>query len=312
MKGTAPTPSSTACTCHVTRQISHSLRHAPRPPPFPRAHVPPTPLSQAKPPAPHPSPKQPSSAAQRAVTNGSGVAGARDSARKAPVAADLSATPVPPPPATNYPPPPADLEYCAAARGGAAAADPPRHLHCESVTTSAVDAVPLQTHPRAGLLPPPVQVCVRAGQGWWGCDAARPDPRAAGHRWWGSPAAQRRCWSAPGGSSAQWATAGARVEQGPWASRTRKRSKAGCGRPEDGGVGSTKTVKRPPQQPAQPPVRQLLGAADTQTAHPATSSTAPVHQRLGSANAETTPAGAPAAAAVRTQRRDATCGGKSG
>ena len=42
------------------------------------------------------------------------------------------------------------------------------------------------------------------------------------------------------------------VEQGTWASRTRKRSKAGCGRPEDGGVGTAKTVKLPPQQLAQP------------------------------------------------------------
>ena len=41
------------------------------------------------------------------------------------------------------------------------------------------------------------------------------------------------------------------------------------------------TVKRPPQQPAQPPVRQLLGAADAHTAHPATFSTAPAHQRRG-------------------------------
>ena len=46
--------------------------------------------------------------------------------------------------------------------------------------------------------------------------------------------------------------------------------------------------------------------------HHATFSTAPAHQRLGSANAETTPAGAPAAAADRTQRPDATCGGKNG
>ena len=106
---------------------------------------------------------------------------------------------------------------------------------------------------------------------------------------------------------------GQRVEeQGTWASRTRKRSEAGCGQPEDGGVGTAKTVKRPPQQPAQPPVRQLLGAANAQTAHPATSSTAPVHQSLGSANTETTPAGAPAAAADRKQRPDATCEGKNG
>ena len=57
---------------------------------------------------------------------------------------------------------------------------------------------------------------------------------------------------------------------------------------------------------------QLLGAADAQTAPPATFSTAPTRQLLGSANAETTPAGAPAAAADRTQRPDATCGGKNG
>ena len=55
----------------------------------------------------------------------------------------------------------------------------------------------------------------------------------------------------------------------------------------------------------------LLGAADTQTAHPATFSTAPAHQPLGSANAETTPAGAQNAAADRTQRPDATCEGKN-
>ena len=86
----------------------------------------------------------------------------------------------------------------------------------------------------------------------------------------------------------------------------------GCGRPEDGDVRTAKTVKRPPQQPAQPPIRQLLGAAIAQTAHPATSSTAPAHQPLGSANVETTPARAPAAAADRTQRPDATCEGKNG
>ena len=45
--------------------------------------------------------------------------------------------------------------------------------------------------------------------------------------------------------------------------------------------GHQKTVKRPPQQPAQPPIRQLPGAADAQTAHPATSRTAPVYQTTG-------------------------------
>ena len=54
------------------------------------------------------------------------------------------------------------------------------------------------------------------------------------------------------------------------------------------------------------------GGADAQTAHPATFSTAPAHQRLGTANAETTPARAPAAAANRKQRPDATCEGTNG
>ena len=99
-------------------------------------------------------------------------------------------------------------------------------------------------------------------------------------------------------------------EQGTWASQ--KHSEAGDGRPVDRGVWAANTVKRPRQQPAHPPIRQLLGAADAQTAHPATSSTAPAHRPLGSANAETTPAGAPAAAADRKQRPDATCEGKNG
>ena len=80
-------------------------------------------------------------------------------------------------------------------------------------------------------------------------------------------------------------------------------SEAGYGRPEDGGAGAAKTFKRPPQQPAQPPVRRLLGAADVRTAHPSTSCTAPAHQRLGSANAETTPAGAPARRSMRREER---------
>ena len=70
-----------------------------------------------------------------------------------------------------------------------------------------------------------------------------------------------------------------------------------------GGGGAAKTVERPAHQPPQPPVRQLLGPANAQTA-PATSSTAPAHQPLGSANAETTPAGAPAAATRRNMRRE--------
>ena len=53
------------------------------------------------------------------------------------------------------------------------------------------------------------------------------------------------------------------------------------------------------------------GGKEGQTA-PAATSTAPAHQRRRSANAETTPAGAPAAAADKTQRPDATCEGKAG
>ena len=80
-------------------------------------------------------------------------------------------------------------------------------------------------------------------------------------------------------------------------------SPGGVGSPlRGGGGGATSTSS----------IRQLLGTADTQTAHPAATSTAPTHQRLGSANAETTPAGAPAAAADRTQRPDATCEGTNG
>ena len=100
---------------------------------------------------------------------------------------------------------------------------------------------------------------------------------------------------------------GQRVEeQGTWASHTQNQSEASYGWPVDRGAWTAKTVKRPRQQPAQPPIRQLLGAADAQTAHHATFSTAPTLKLLGSANAETTPARAPAAAADRTQRPDAT------
>ena len=55
-----------------------------------------------------------------------------------------------------------------------------------------------------------------------------------------------------------WSTGGGRPvrrveEWGTRASRTLERSKAGCGRPEGGGgEWAAKTVKRPPQQPAQP------------------------------------------------------------
>ena len=55
------------------------------------------------------------------------------------------------------------------------------------------------------------------------------------------------------------------------------------------GEWAAQTVQRPPQPPAQPPVHQLLGSADTETQQ-----------------------GTPAAAADRKQRPDATCEGQSG
>ena len=79
-----------------------------------------------------------------------------------------------------------------------------------------------------------------------------------------------------------------------------------------GGGADSKNNQTTPATTSTSSIRQLLGAADAQTAHPATFSTAPAHQQLGSANAETTPAGAPAAAADRTQRPDATCEGECG
>ena len=103
-----------------------------------------------------------------------------------------------------------------------------------------------------------------------------------------------------------------------WSMRCAKRFRGGGGaRQATDGLwtevrGQHKQSNEPRHQPAQLPIRQLLGATDAQTAHHAPFSTAPTHQRLGSANAETTPAGAPAAAADRTQRPDATCEGENG
>ena len=65
--------------------------------------------------------------------------------------------------------------------------------------------------------------------------------------------------------------------------------------------GDRKNNQTTPATTSTTPIRQLLGAANAQTAQHATSSTAPAHQPLGSANTETTPAGAPAAAADRKQ-----------
>ena len=106
---------------------------------------------------------------------------------------------------------------------------------------------------------------------------------------------------------------GQRVEkQGTWASRTQKHSEAGYGRPVDRGAWTTKTVKRPRQQPAHPQYANYW-APLTRKQHtmPHSAQHAPTHQLLGSANAETTPARAPATAADRKQQPDATCEGKN-
>ena len=103
---------------------------------------------------------------------------------------------------------------------------------------------------------------------------------------------------------------GQRVEeQGTWASRTQQgRLWTACGQRRVGSKNSQTT----PATTSTSSIRQLLGAADAQTAHHATFNTAPTHQVLGSANTETTPARAPAAAADRKQQPDATCEGKNG
>ena len=107
-------------------------------------------------------------------------------------------------------------------------------------------------------------------------------------------------------------TYGGRPGQGTWASRTQNHSEAGYGRPVDRGTWTAENSQTTPATTSTSPIRQLLGAADAQTAHHATFSTAPTHQILGSANADATPARGPAAAADRKQRPDAICEGKNG
>ena len=88
----------------------------------------------------------------------------------------------------------------------------------------------------------------------------------------------------------------------------RGRLRTACGQRRVGSKNSQPT----PATTSTSSIRQLLGAADAQTAHHATFSTAPTHQPLGSANAETTPARASAAAADKKQQPDTTCEGKNG
>ena len=65
-------------------------------------------------------------------------------------------------------------------------------------------------------------------------------------------------WAEPRTTARSWCGVnhpGHHAEQGTWGSHTRKHREAGCGRPEDGGVCTAKTVKRPPQRPPQQPAQ---------------------------------------------------------
>ena len=128
----------------------------------------------------------------------------------------------------------------------------------------------------------------------------------------GSPRCRKRVAAVQRSPGHSTSTSTPTVFGGAWASRTQKHSEAGYGKACGQRRVDNKTSQTTPATTSTSPIRQLLGDTDTQTAHPATSSTAPTHQLLRSANAETTPAGAPAAAADRTQRPDATCEGKNG
>ena len=128
-------------------------------------------------------------------------------------------------------------------------------------------------------------------------------PRAVTALYFGWPAFRNRHFVIWGGGVA-WGGGGG--QQHTETQRGRLRTACGQRRMD------SKNSQTTPAPTSTSSIRQLLGAADAQTAHHATSSTAPTHQLLGSANAETTPAGAPAAAADRKQRPDATCEGKNG
>ena len=101
------------------------------------------------------------------------------------------------------------------------------------------------------------------------------------------------------------------AEWSTWASRTREHSEAGCGRREGGGgAWAAETVKRPPQQPAQPRYANYW-APLTDKRH-LLQPEEPRYTNHWASRAETTPAGALAAVADKTQQPDAACEGKNG
>ena len=149
------------------------------------------------------------------------------------------------------------------------------------------------------------------------------NPCSTGIRWGVSPAAQMAvCATGAGAHQGQTSRVGEKdIWWTPGTARggtrhlglthtetQRGRLRTACGQRRM----DSKNSQTTPATTSTSSIRQLLGAADAQTAHHVTSSTAPTHQLLGSANAETTPARAPAAAADRKQRPDATCEGKNG
>ena len=146
------------------------------------------------------------------------------------------------------------------------------------------------------------------------------NPCSTGIRWGVSPAAQMGCLrnrtgahqgqtSREGEKHIWWMARTARGGTGHLGLTETQRGRlwAACGQR----CVDSKNSQTTPATTSTSSIRQLLGATDAQTAHHATFSTAPTHQLLGSANAETEPARAPAAAADRKQRPDATCEGEN-
>ena len=88
---------------------------------------------------------------------------------------------------------------------------------------------------------PPLGPEAPCGKEWWATQEKEPPAKLE----WAEPRT-----TAQSGCSVNHP--GHHAEQGTWGSRTQNHREAGCGRPEDGGVWAAKTVKRPPQQPAQP------------------------------------------------------------
>ena len=135
------------------------------------------------------------------------------------------------------------------------------------------------------------------GKEWWARQEKDPPTKPG----WAEPRTTARSWCSVN-------HLGHHAEQGTCGSRTRKHREACCGRPEDGGVWTAKTVKRPPQQPAQPQYanywapltrkRHILATSNTPTAG--------LHERGNDTSSSTCRSGRQKAAT------NATCEGKNG